>query len=68
MAKLLAIVEVEKSRSIRCCADGCNRPVYNRIHVIEEDDRSILVLGSKCYWILYKGQLSNEAVYTGDSS
>ncbi|QFT57082.1 hypothetical protein [Microbulbifer sp. THAF38] len=68
MAKLLAIVEVEKIRSIRCCADGCNRPVYKRIHVIEEDDRSILVLGSKCYGILYKGQLSSQAVYTGDCS
>ncbi|WP_444941698.1 hypothetical protein ACJJI3_04985 [Microbulbifer sp. ZKSA004] len=46
MAKLLAIVEVEKGRSIRCCAEVCNRPVYKRIHVIEKDDRSILVLGA----------------------
>ncbi|GAA5446214.1 hypothetical protein Misp06_04423 [Microbulbifer sp. NBRC 101763] len=68
MARLLAIVEVEKRQSIRCCAEECNRPVYKRIHVIEEDDRSILVLGSKCYGILYKGQLSSEAVYTGDCS
>lgn len=68
MARLLAILGVERERAVRCRAGGCNRPVHARIHVVEEDDGSILVLGSKCFDILYRGRLPGESVYTGTGS
>lgn len=68
MAKLLAILGVERERAVRCRSEGCNRPVHARIHVVEEDDGSILVLGSTCFDILYRGRLPGESVYTGTDS
>ena len=68
MARLLAILGVERARAVRCRAKGCNRPVHARIHVVEEDDGSILVLGSTCFEILYRGRLPGESVYTGTDS
>lgn len=68
MARLLAILGVERERAVRCRAGGCNRPVHARIHVVEEDDGAILVLGSKCFDILYRGRLPGESAYTGTDS
>lgn len=68
MPKLLAIVGVDHSQRVRCRAEGCARPVYKRIHVVREDDGTILVLGSKCYEILYLGGLSERSEYTGTVS
>lgn len=46
-AELLAIVEVDWDRRIRCRAAGCGRPVFKAIHVVRESGR-VLVLGSDC--------------------
>ena len=66
--RLLAVVGVDRSQRVRCRAEGCSRPVYCRIHVVREVDGSILVLGSKCYEILYRNGLHEEALYTGTTS
>lgn len=45
---LLAILSVEKSKRIRCQADGCGRGVHRSIHVLRIDDQ-IMLYGSECY-------------------
>ena len=66
MARLLAIVGVERAQAVRCQAHGCQRPVYRRIHVVEDEGR-LQVLGSTCFEILYGDRLPGEAFYTGAS-
>lgn len=68
MARLLAVVGVSPEKRVRCRAEGCNRPVYARIHVVEQDDGTIKVLGSSCYAQLYGGKLPTESIYTGGGS
>lgn len=45
---LLAIVAVDKSRSVRCQQPGCGHGVYARIHVVE-DQGQLMVVGSDCF-------------------
>ena len=52
--ELLAIVQVEPDRRVRCGAPDCTKTVYARIHVIREDG-AIKVLGSTCFDRLYGG-------------
>ena len=68
MTRLLAIVSVDRERRVRCRAPGCKRTVYAQIHVVETDEGTIEVLGSTCYGLIYKGELSRNSVYTGSSS
>jgi hypothetical protein len=56
MLKLLAVVEVDKDSRVFCQSPECNKAVYKRIHVVDEDGR-ILVLGSHCYSKLYEGSI-----------
>ena len=58
MSKLLAVVEVEKEKKVRCCAPECNKSVYKRIHIVE-DNSEIIVLGETCYKILYGNKLND---------
>ena len=46
--ELLAILSVEKNKSIRCQIDGCGRPVHRAIHVLKSNGE-ILLCGSGCY-------------------
>lgn len=48
MLDLLAILSVEKSKRIRCQAEGCGRGVYSAIHVLRIDGQ-IKLYGSECY-------------------
>lgn len=54
-AELLAIVEVPRDDRVRCQADGCNHPVFRRIHIVREN-MAIRVYGSECFKRLFKGQ------------
>lgn len=45
--ELLAVVEVEKERRIRCQATGCNHAVYKAIHVVQAAE-GLQLLGSEC--------------------
>jgi len=69
MNKLLSIVEVDKDSRVYYQAPDCNRTVYKRIHVVE-DDGEILVLGSQCYSILYdnEGRAKDYSYFTGTES
>ncbi len=51
-ARLLAIVEVDKSAGVQCQHPGCNHRVYKRIHVVDESGK-LWVLGSSCFEKLY---------------
>jgi len=53
-AKLLAVVEVPYDDRVRCQANGCNHPVYRRIHVVR-DGTGIHVYGSECFKKLFLG-------------
>jgi hypothetical protein len=52
MFELLAIVQVDPERRIRCGAPGCKKTVYAKIHVVREDG-ALKVLGSTCFNRLY---------------
>ena len=67
MTKLLAVVEVEKEKKVRCCAPNCNKSVYKRIHIVE-DNNEIIVLGETCYKIIYRNELSKKSLYTVNQS
>lgn len=65
--RLLAIVEIPKDQRVYCQAEHCARTVYRRVHIVE-DDGDILVLGSKCYSVLYEDDFRSHSEYTGWSS
>lgn len=72
MIKLLAIVEVDKSARVLCQSEGCGKSVYKRIHVVN-DNNKIIVLGQTCYSHIYGDNTSIftadvGAHYTGDKS
>lgn len=54
VAQLLAVVEVPRDDRVRCQADGCNHPVFRRIHVVRED-AVFRVYGSECFKRLFAG-------------
>ena len=54
-AELLAIVEVPRDDRVRCQPDGCNHPVFRRIHIVRED-AVIRVYGSECFKRLFTGE------------
>ena len=54
-AELLAIVEVPRDDRVRCQADGCNHPVFRRIHIVRENG-GIRVYGSECFKRLFTGE------------
>ena len=62
MIKLLAIVEVDKNARILCQSKGCGKSVYKRIHVVN-DNNKIIVLGQTCYSHIYGG---NASIFTDD--
>lgn len=70
MAKLLAVVSVDKSQRVRCRAPGCKCTVYAQIYVVETDEGKIQVLGSACYKNLYHKDesINKKPFYTGTSS
>ena len=47
-AQLLAIVEVDHDKRVRCGSPGCGHSVYRAIHLVREGDR-VFVLGSDCF-------------------
>lgn len=66
-ARLLAIVEVERSEAVQCKHQGCNHRVYKRIHVVD-DAGTLLVLGSSCFEKRYGSGLSlGRPSYGGDN-
>ena len=54
LPELLAVVEVDKQDRIFCGAEGCNKSVYKRIHVIR-DSGHLLLLGETCFLKRYAG-------------
>ena len=62
MIKLLAIVEVDKNARVLCQSEGCGKSVYKRIHVVNENNK-IIVLGQTCYSHIYGG---NASIFTDD--
>lgn len=52
--KLLVVVAVDYEHRIQCQHEGCGRPVYAAIHVVEDHGR-LLVLGRDCYSKRYPG-------------
>ena len=67
MYELLQIVEVEQENRVRCCAPNCNRSVYKKIHVVR-DNGEILVLGEKCYGLIYKIREPKQSNYFSNTS
>ena len=67
MYELLQIVEVEQENRVRCCAPSCNRSVYKKIHIVR-DNGEILVLGEKCYGLIYKTRESKQSNYFSNRS
>ena len=53
-AQLLAVVEVPRDDRVRCQANGCNHPVFRRIHVVRQDS-VVQVCGSACFKKLFAG-------------
>lgn len=41
------VVEVDHEKRIRCQAPGYGRPVSKRIHVVQDDEK-LIVMGSSC--------------------
>lgn len=67
MARLLAIVEVERADAVQCQHQGCNHRVYKRIHVVD-DAGKLLVLGSTCFEKRYgSGVALGRPSYGGDN-
>ncbi len=66
MHQLLAIVEVDKDKRVKCCGPGCKSYVYRRIHVVLSNEK-IEVLGSTCYQRNYLNIRKNSE-YTGSYS
>lgn len=62
MIKLLAILEVDKNARVLCQSDGCGKSIYKRIHVVN-DNNKIIVLGQTCYSRIYGG---NTSIFTDD--
>ncbi len=52
MIELLAILQVDPRRRVRCGGPDCTKTVYARIHVVREEG-VLKVLGSTCYQHLY---------------
>lgn len=67
MYELLQIVEVDQETKVRCCAPGCNRSVYKKVHVVR-DNNEILVLGETCFRLKYKGRESKTSDYYSGTS
>ena len=67
MYELLQIVEVEQENRVRCCAPRCNRSLYKKIHVVR-DNGELLVLGEKCYGLIYKARESKQSNYFSHAS
>lgn len=63
MEELLAIVEVDQEKRVKCCGPDCKAYVYKRIHVVKTDD-GVKVLGSTCYRGLF-GNKKEYPKYTG---
>jgi hypothetical protein len=53
-ARLMAVVEVDKSERVYCAQPGCHHTVYKAIHVVKEGEQ-LLVLGSTCFEKRYGG-------------
>lgn len=53
-ARLLAVVEVDKSERVNCQEPGCGHTVYKAIHVVR-DGGQLLTLGSTCFEKRYGG-------------
>lgn len=66
-ASLLAIIEVDHDDRVYCQAPDCKKSVYKKIHIVE-DAGQILLLGQKCYQLLYKGLVGERSYYTGSES
>ncbi|WP_308921826.1 hypothetical protein [Janthinobacterium sp. J1-1] len=67
-AYLIDVVEVDKSKRIRCQAESCGHAVYARIHVVL-DSGKFVVLGGSCFQRLYGMALQNaESHYGGSAS
>lgn len=64
--RLLKVVEVEYEQRIRCRAQGCGRPVYKRIHVVDAGGQ-ITVVGSDCFERLYGHGPREEPIYGGST-
>lgn len=62
MHKLIAVVEVDKSARVYCQAPECTRTVYKQIHGVS-DNGSIVVLGCKCYEVLYGGMEKSDVPF-----
>lgn len=67
MHELLQIVEVDSEDKVRCCAPGCHRSVYKKIHIVR-DEGEIIVLGETCYGIIYNNIESKKSNYFRSSS
>jgi hypothetical protein len=66
-AYLLAVVEIDKSKRIRCQAKGCGHAVYARIHVVL-DSGQFVVLGGDCFLRLYGSTLRGAKSYYGGTA
>lgn len=66
-AYLLDVVEVDKSRRVRCQAPGCGHAVYARIHVVLDGARFV-VLGGDCFQRLYGTSIGAGPSYYGGSA
>lgn len=47
--ELLAIVEVEKERRVRCRSEGCKHTVYKKIHIVLFSDGTVTCYGQSCF-------------------
>lgn len=59
---LLAVVEVEPEKRIRCQALGCGHTVYKRIHVVSVEGE-LQVVGSDCFKRLFAGVIGSKPSY-----
>ncbi len=51
-AKLIAILQVEKTHRVQCQQPGCGQGIFKAIHVIDEDGK-LMVLGSTCFAVRF---------------
>ena len=47
--ELLAIVEVDREKRVRCKHEGCKHTVYKRIHIVRLAGGAISCFGQTCY-------------------
>lgn len=64
---LVDVVEVDKSKRIRCQANGCGHAVYARIHIVL-DAGNFVVLGGDCFQRIYGENLKGIKSYYGGSA